>query len=50
MERALKRLKDARLLLIPGSMETAGHGTTAQAKWWTRELGEFLSRVPRRAP
>ena len=37
MERELKRVKDARLLLIPGSEETAGHGTTAQAKWWKQQ-------------
>ncbi len=50
MERELKRVKDARLVLIPGSEETAGHGTTAQAKWWKRQLVEFLQRVPRRGP
>jgi homoserine O-acetyltransferase len=50
MERELKRVKDARLLLIPGSEETAGHGTTAQAKWWKQQLAEFLTRVPRRGP
>jgi homoserine O-acetyltransferase len=48
MERELKRVKDARLLLIPGSADTAGHGTTAQAKWWKQQLAEFLQRVPRR--
>ena len=47
MERELKRVKNARLLLIPGSEETAGHGTTAQAKWWKQQLEEFLRRVPR---
>ena len=50
MERELKRVKDARLFLIPGSEETAGHGTTAQAKWWKHQLVEFLQRVPRRGP
>jgi len=50
MERELKRVKDARLFLIPGSADTAGHGTTAQAKWWKLQLAEFLQRVPRRGP
>jgi homoserine O-acetyltransferase len=50
MERELKRIRDARLFLIPGSAETAGHGTTAQAKWWKQQLAEFLQRVPRRGP
>jgi homoserine O-acetyltransferase len=48
MERELQRVKSGRLLLIPGSEETAGHGTVAQAKWWKRELAEFLTGVPRR--
>jgi homoserine O-acetyltransferase/O-succinyltransferase len=48
MELELKRIKDARLILIPGSAGTAGHGTTAQAKWWKQELADFLQRVPRR--
>jgi homoserine O-acetyltransferase/O-succinyltransferase len=50
MERELKRVKHARLLLIPGSEDTAGHGTTAQAKWWKPQLAEFLQGVARRAP
>ena len=50
MERELKRVKQARLFLIPASDQTAGHGTTGQAKWWAQELAAFLGRVPRRAP
>ena len=50
MERELKRVKGARLYLIPASAETAGHGTTAQAKWWKQQLAEFLPGVPRRGP
>ena len=46
MERELKRVKQGRLLLIPASELTAGHGTTAQAKFWKRELGELLLAVP----
>lgn len=48
MERELKRVKNARLILVPASEETAGHGTTAQAKWWKQQLAEFLQSVPRR--
>lgn len=50
MERELKRVRNARLLLIPASDQTAGHGTTGQAKWWAQELGAFLGGVPRRKP
>jgi homoserine O-acetyltransferase len=48
MERELRRVKNGRLFLIPGSEQTAGHGTTGQAKWWARELGTFLQGAPRR--
>jgi homoserine O-acetyltransferase len=49
LEREIKRVKNGRVLLIPGSEQTAGHGTTAQAKWWKRELAELLQSAPRRA-
>jgi homoserine O-acetyltransferase len=49
MERELKRVKHARLYLIPASDQTAGHGTTGQAKWWAHELATFLAGVPRPA-
>jgi homoserine O-acetyltransferase len=48
MERELKRIKDARLYLIPASEETRGHGTTGQAKFWKQQFREFLEAVPRR--
>jgi homoserine O-acetyltransferase len=48
MERELKRIKNARLLLIPASEETRGHGTTASAKWYKKELQELLASTPRR--
>lgn len=50
MERELKRVKQARLFLIPASDQTAGHGTTGQAKWWAQELSAFLASTPRRSP
>jgi homoserine O-acetyltransferase/O-succinyltransferase len=45
-EAAIKRVKNARLLLIPASAETRGHGTTAFAKFYAKELGAFLSGAP----
>jgi homoserine O-acetyltransferase/O-succinyltransferase len=47
-EGALKRVKKGRLLLIPASEETRGHGTTGMAKFYAKELGEFLASVPQR--
>jgi homoserine O-acetyltransferase len=46
---ALKRIGNAQLLLIPASTETRGHGTTAQAKFYVKELREFLDAAPKRA-
>jgi homoserine O-acetyltransferase/O-succinyltransferase len=43
MERELKRVKNARLFLIPGSENTAGHLTTSLAKFWKQPLEELLS-------
>lgn len=43
---ALKRVKNARLYLIPASAETRGHGTTSVAKFYTAELAAFLRVVP----
>jgi homoserine O-acetyltransferase len=48
MERALKRLPNARLLLLPASAQTVGHGTTGQAKWWSRQVAELLTNAPYR--
>ena len=47
-ERALARVKNGRLYLIPASQDTRGHGTTAMAKFWKQQLQEFLQTVPRR--
>ena len=49
MERELKRVKNGRLYLIPASEETRGHVTTGMAKFWSRQLEEFLQSVPKRA-
>jgi homoserine O-acetyltransferase/O-succinyltransferase len=38
-----------RVLLIPASDQTAGHGTTTQARFWKKELGELLQTAPRGA-
>lgn len=48
MDREMKRIKNARYVLIPASDQTAGHGTTGQAKFWKQSLAEFLQAVPKR--
>jgi homoserine O-acetyltransferase/O-succinyltransferase len=47
MDRELKRLKNGKLLLIPASDVTLGHGTTGNAKFWAQQLPEFLEAAPR---
>jgi homoserine O-acetyltransferase/O-succinyltransferase len=43
MDRDLKRVKNGKLFLIPTSPDTRGHLTTGNAKFWTKQLGEFLA-------
>jgi homoserine O-acetyltransferase len=43
MAQAMARVKGGKLLLIPASTETRGHGTTGMAKFWARELGDLLA-------
>jgi len=47
-ERALARVKNGRLYLIPASQDTRGHGTTGMARFWKQQLQEFLQTAPRR--
>jgi homoserine O-acetyltransferase len=49
LDREITRVKNGRVLLIPGSDETAGHGTTARAKFWKQDLAALLQSAPRRA-
>lgn len=46
LDKEIKRVKSGRVLLIPGSENTAGHGTTGQAKFWKAELAELLKTAP----
>ena len=45
-EAALARIPNARLLLIPASAETSGHGTTGNARFWAEGLRGFLATIP----
>jgi len=46
--RAMKRVKNGRLYLIPASEQTRGHATTGMAKFYVHELREFLAGLPQR--
>lgn len=47
LDREIKRVKNGRVMLIPGSADTAGHGTTGQAKFWKQAVAELLQTAPR---
>jgi homoserine O-acetyltransferase len=47
-QRALRRVRNGHLYLIPESDETRGHGTTGMAKFYARQLREFLESAPQR--
>jgi len=47
LDREIKRVKNGRVFLIPASEQTAGHGTTGQAKFWKQQLDELLRTAPR---
>jgi homoserine O-acetyltransferase len=42
LEREIKRVKNGRYILVPGSEQTRGHGTTGMAKLWKHHLAELL--------
>jgi len=47
-EAALKRIKNAKLYLIPASTESRGHLTTGNAKFYQLPLRELLATAPQR--
>ena len=49
LDREIKRVKNGRVLLIPASEQTAGHGTTFQARFWKKDLADLLQTAPRGA-
>jgi homoserine O-acetyltransferase len=49
LDREIKRVKHGRVLLIPASEDTAGHGTTGQARFWKQALADLLQTAPRRS-
>ena len=47
MEREMKRIRNARYVLMPGTPDTRGHGTTGMAKLYKKDLAELLQQAPR---
>ena len=49
LEKALPRIQRAKALIIPGSPDTFGHGTTSNARFWKSEVANLLQSAPRLA-
>ena len=49
LQNEIKRIKNGRFVILPASENTAGHGTTGQAKFWKAQLADLLQRAPRMA-
>ena len=47
MDKYLAQVRGAKLLLVPASTETRGHGTLVMAKFYVTQLGEFLKSLPK---
>ena len=47
LEREMKRVRNGRVFLIAATPDTAGHGTTFQARHWKKELADVLATAPR---
>ena len=50
LDREIKRIPNGRVLLIPASEVTTGHGTTGNARHYARELAELMASAPRLSP
>jgi homoserine O-acetyltransferase/O-succinyltransferase len=49
LDREIKRVKNGRVLLIPASEDTSGHGTTGRAMFWKKAVADLLLSAPRKA-
>jgi len=43
----MKRVPNGKILVIPASPDTRGHGTTGNAKFYKSQLAELLQSAPR---
>jgi homoserine O-acetyltransferase/O-succinyltransferase len=45
LEAGVKRIKDARYVIVPASRDTHGHFTHLRAKFWASHLSEFMKEL-----
>ncbi|KAF1022489.1 MAG: Homoserine O-acetyltransferase [Paracidovorax wautersii] len=50
LDREIRRVPRGSVLIIPGSPDTSGHGTTGNARFWKQNLAELLATAPRLQP
>jgi homoserine O-acetyltransferase len=48
LEREMKRVKNGRLLMIPASSDSRGHGTTGNAKFYKQAIEDLLKTAPQK--
>jgi homoserine O-acetyltransferase/O-succinyltransferase len=48
LQNEIKRVKNGKALIVPGSENTFGHGTTGQARFWKQAFAEWFAAVPKR--
>jgi homoserine O-acetyltransferase/O-succinyltransferase len=48
LEAGVKRIKDARYVIVPASKDTHGHFTHLRAKFWASHLAEFMKELGER--
>jgi homoserine O-acetyltransferase/O-succinyltransferase len=44
LEREMRRVKNGKAVIVPGSAETRGHGTHSLPRFWSQYLAELLER------
>ncbi len=47
LDSEIKRVKNGKVLIIHGSADTFGHGTTGNARFWKKDLATLLQSTPR---
>lgn len=46
LKETISRLRNARLVMLPGGDTSYGHASIAHSEIWARSLGDFLAQVP----
>jgi homoserine O-acetyltransferase/O-succinyltransferase len=46
MESPIRRIRDAKLVIVPASAETHGHFTHFRAAFWKSHLAAFMKTLP----